>query len=82
VDLGHLVVRLLGHLPQRALDRQRGCVGGGLALLREGAEQARGHAHVGGLEVHVDVEIRAIAVPALAHQVGQPAQLGQVGMAE
>ena len=64
--------------PQRLLVRHR--VGAGVAGLeaRERAEHAARLAHVGGVDVHVAVEERAVAVQALAHLVGERADLQQV----
>ena len=53
---------------------ERHGVAGGVALLAaEGAELARRHADVGGVDVAIDVEVGHVAVHALAHVVGQPA---------
>ena len=40
---------------------------------------ATGHAHIGGIDVAVDVEVGLVAVQALAHQVGQVAERQDVG---
>ena len=53
---------------------ERHGVGAGRVLLAaEGAQAAGGHADVGRIDVAVDVEVRLVAVHALAHVVGQPA---------
>ena len=53
---------------------ERHGVGFGIAhALAEGAQPATGHAHVGGVDVAVDVEVGHVAVQPLAHQVGQVA---------
>ncbi len=49
-------------------------VAGGVALFAaEGAELAGRDAHVGGVDVAIDVEVGHVAVQPLAHVVGQPA---------
>ena len=53
-----------------------------LGALAEGAQLAAGHAHVGGIDVPVDVEPGDVAVLALAHQVGHVADGQNVGAAE
>lgn len=53
-----------------------------LAELCEGAEEARRDADVGDLEPHVAVEVSAIAVPMLAHLVGELADGDNVGVAK
>ena len=50
--------------------------------LAEGAQPATGHAHVGRVDVAVDVEIGGVAVQALAHEVGQVAEREDIGGAE
>ena len=53
---------------------ERHGVGAGRVLLAsEGAEAAGRNADVGGIDVPVDVEVGLVAVHALAHVVGQPA---------
>ena len=47
--------------------------------LAESAQAATGHAHVGGVDVAVDVEVGGVAVQPLAHQVGQVAHAQNVG---
>ena len=61
--------RALPHLVER-----HGVSLGIAHALAEGAQPATGHAHVGGVDVAVDVEISDVAVQPLAHQVGQVAQ--------
>ena len=52
---------------------ERHGVAGRIALLAsERAELAGGHAHVGGIDVPVDVEVGHVAVHALANMIGQP----------
>ena len=46
--------------------------------LAEGAQPATGHAHVGGVDMAVDVEIGGVAVQPFAHQVRQVAQAQNV----
>ena len=59
---------------------ERHGVGGGiLGALAEGAQLAGCHADVGRIDVAVDVEIRDVAVQALAHEVGHVADGEQVG---
>ncbi len=59
---------------------ERHGVGLGVAhALAEGAQAATGHAHVGGIDVAVDVEVGGVAVQALAHQVGQVAERQDIG---
>ena len=59
---------------------ERHGVGLGIAHpLAERAQPATGHAHVGGIDVAVDVEVGDVAVQALAHQVGQVAERQDVG---
>ena len=49
-------------------------VAGGVAFFAaEGAELAGGDAHVGGVDVAIDVEVGHVAMQPLAHMVGQPA---------
>ena len=49
-------------------------VAGRVALLAaEGAQLAGRHAHIGRIDVAIDVEVGHVAVHALAHVVGQPA---------
>ena len=49
-------------------------VTGGVALFAaEGAKLAGRHAHIGGVDVAIDVEVGHVAVHPLAHMVGQPA---------
>ena len=48
-------------------------VAGGVALFAaEGAELAGRDAHVGGVDVAIDVEVGHVAMHPLAHMVGQP----------
>ena len=47
--------------------------------LAEGAQAATGHAHIGGIDVPVDVEVGLRAVQAFAHQVGQVAERQDIG---
>ena len=54
---------------------------GSCSLLAESAQPATGHAHVGGIDVAVDVEIRDVAVQALAHQVRHVADGQNIGRA-
>ena len=72
VELGDgFAIAVAGLLPH-LLERHR--IGLGIANpLAEGAELATGHAHVGGIDVAVDVEKSAVAVQALADEVGHPA---------
>ncbi len=72
VELGDgFAVAVAGFLPHLL---ERHGIGLGIANpLSEGAELATGHAHVGGVDVAVDVEKGAVAVQALAHPVGHPA---------
>ena len=73
VELGdRLAPALAGALPHLF---ERHGVGLGIAhALAEGAQPATGHAHVGGVDVAVDVEISDVAVQPLAHQVGHVAE--------
>jgi hypothetical protein len=48
-------------------------VAGRVLLAAEGAQAARGDANVGVVDVPVDVEVGDVAVHALAHVIGQPA---------
>ena len=47
-------------------------------LRREGAEVAGGHAHVGVVDVGVPHEVGGVAVPLLAHVVGEPPEAEEV----
>ena len=66
----------LGVSGSRGFERlfERHGVGAGRVFLAaEGAQAAGGHANVRRIDVAVDVEIRLVAVHALAHGVGHPA---------
>src|SRR5271157_3882774 len=52
--------------------------GGRVGLASEGAEPATGHAHIGGVEVPIDVEIGPLPVQFLAHVVGKVTEGEQV----
>src|SRR5580658_5304432 len=53
---------------------ERHGVAGRVALLApEGAQLAGGYAHVGRIDVAIDVEVGHVAVQALAHKIRQPA---------
>src|SRR5215472_18921013 len=45
-----------------------------ILLPAEGAQTASCHTNIRGIDVAIDVEIRHIAVHALTHMIGQPAQ--------
>src|SRR5262249_45294570 len=44
-----------------------------ILLAAKSAQPAGGYANVGGIDVAIDVEVSLIAMPALANQVGHPA---------
>ena len=79
VDLGQ-VGGARTHLANRLVDGHG--VGAGHALLqaRERAELAVGDADVGRVEVHVDVEVGAIAVQPLAHAIGERAERAEIAL--
>src|SRR6185369_15016733 len=59
---------------------QRKGVGGGvLGFLAKSAEFAAGHAHVGGINVTVDVEESLVSVKSLTDLVRHPADAEEVG---
>src|SRR5580704_16481519 len=70
------VARDLPHLFER-----HGVGLGILGSLAESAEAATSDAHVGGIDVAVDVEIGDVAVEAFAHAIGEPADAEQIGRA-
>ena len=78
VKLGDgLTPALAGAMPHLV---ERHGVGLGIAHpFAEGAQAATGHADVGGIDVAVDVEVRLVAVQALADQVGEIAHREDVG---
>ena len=57
---------------ERLVERH-GVSAGRIFLAAEGAQAARGHANVGRIDVAIDVEIRLVAMHALADRVGHPA---------
>ena len=78
VELGDgLAPAFAGALPHLF---ERHGVGLGIAhALAESAQAATGHAHIGGVDVAVDVEVGDVAVQALPHQVGQVAERQDIG---
>ena len=64
----------------RLLDLHRVRARHALLELRERAEEAGGDADVGHLDAHVAVEVGAVAVPPLAHLVGERAERDDVGL--
>src|SRR5258707_10732293 len=65
----------LGVTASRALPdflQRKGVSGGILGLLAESAQLATRHAHVGRIDVAVDIEKSLIAVKTLAHPVRHP----------
>ena len=72
VKLGHRLRIARGRRLPRLFERHG--VAGRVALLApEGAQLAGRHAHVGGVDVAIHVEVSHVAVHPLAHMVGQPA---------
>ena len=67
---------LLGALPD--LFQRKGVRARRVGVAAKRAQLAVRHADVGGIDVPVDVEVADVAVPLLAHVVGQPAQRQQV----
>src|SRR6266481_10074644 len=57
----------------KSLFQRHSVSAGRVFLASKGAEAARGHADIRGIEVAVEIEVRHIAVHALAHMVRQPA---------
>ena len=55
-----------------------GVSGGRVGLAAEGAEPATGHAHIGWVEVPIDVEIGPLPVQFLAHVVGKVTEGEQI----
>jgi len=79
VKLGHALVHIAGGDFHRLLDR----VGPAAISLPprdvEGAQAARRHADVCGIEVSVEVVIGPVFVEVFAHQIGEPTDAEQVG---
>ena len=70
VELGHRFRPAFARLPEGLVERH-GVGPGRVRLAAESAERATGHAHVGGVEVAVNVEVGGVAVELLANVVGQ-----------
>src|ERR1700693_2992454 len=54
---------------------------GGVVVASKSAQFAVGHAHVGGIDVPVDVEIGDVPVAFFAYVIGQPAHGEEIGRA-
>ena len=82
VDLGERLIGTLTKLVEHLIERQRVCVGVARLEPRKRAEQAAGHADVGGLEAQVVVVKRQCAVPPLTLAIREPSERVQIGAGE